>query len=332
MGKETDYTPVWFMRQAGRYLPIYRKIKGEKDVIELSKDPFAASEVVLTAVRELGVDAGVIFSDIMVPLSGIGVLFSLKEDIGPVVKNPIRKLDDVESLRDFDPETELDYVLKGIDLSVQKLNGLPLIGFSGAPFTLATYMIEGSHSRNFRMTKRLMYGQPDIWKALMEKLTKLVIRYLRAQVKHGVNAIQLFDTWVGNLSRHDYEKYVQGYTLRVFESLGNIPKIHFALESCQLIGAIQRTGANVLSIDWRIPIDEAWRMAGGQLAIQGNLDPVLAVVGGRAMEHAVLDILKRSEDIKGYIFNLGHGVLKETSPSNLKRIVNMVHKITRKKR
>jgi uroporphyrinogen decarboxylase len=330
--KEVERTPVWFMRQAGRYLPSYRKIRAEKGILEIAKDPPLASAVTVDPVRQLGVDAAVVFADIMLPLEGVGVKFRIEENVGPVVEGPVRGPGDVEGLGDFDPQRDVPHVLETISLAVQKLDGIPLVGFSGAPFTLASYLIEGSPSRDFLETKRLMYGQPDVWRGLMERLTRLVVAYMRAQAEAGASALQLFDSWAGCLSPYDYEEHVLPYTREVFGSLaGSVPRIHFCANSGGLVEAFAKTGCEAVSVDWRIPIDMVRDRSGDRLAIQGNLDPALAAAGGTALEEGVNDVLERAEGMRGHIFNLGHGVLRDTPPENLRRIVEVVHE-RRKKR
>jgi uroporphyrinogen decarboxylase len=328
--KEPAHTPVWFMRQAGRYLPSYRAVKGDRPVTEIAKDPTLASQVAVDAVRALDVDAGIIFADIMLPLEGMGVQFKIEENVGPIVTNPVRTSDDVSSLQELSPEEDVGYVLDGIDATLQKLDDqVPLIGFSGAPFTLAGYMIEGRPSRDLERTKQMMYREPETWHRLMGALTKMVTAYLASQVSHGVDALQLFDSWVGCLSPSDYDTYVSEYTGAIIRSLdGKVPQIHFCANSSSLLERFIDTGADVLSIDWRIPIAEAWQRSKGRVGIQGNLDPVLALSGGEPMRQEVGMILERSGGRAGHIFSLGHGVLRETPPENLREIVKTVHQTT----
>jgi len=329
--KEPLHTPVWFMRQAGRYLPSYRAMKANKSVMEIAKDPTLASQVVVDAVKALDVDAGIIFADIMLPLEGMGVEFKIEENVGPVVARPIRTPDDVSSLRDLSPEEDVGYVFDGIDETLQKLDdSVPLIGFSGAPFTLAGYMIEGRPSRDLEKTKQMMYRDPETWHRLMSALTKMVVAYLAVQVSHGVDAVQLFDSWVGCLSPSDYQKYVLEYTKTIMRSLGGrVPRIHFCANSSSLLEQFLETGPDVLSVDWRLPISEAWKRSKDRAGIQGNLDPVLALAGGESMRREVGSILEQSRGHLGHVFSLGHGVLRETPPENLSGIVKTVHATTR---
>lgn len=332
--KLPDHTPVWFMRQAGRYLPRYRAVKGDRPMTEVAKDPELASQVVVDAVNALGVDAGIIFADIMLPLEGIGVEFRIEENVGPIVTNPVRKRDDIDSLKRLDPEADVGYVFDGIDATLQKLDdSVPLIGFSGAPFTLAGYMVEGRPSRDLELTKRMMYSEPESWHRLMAALTKMVKAYLAAQVSHGVAAVQLFDSWVGCLSPYDYEAYVSRYTREIMESLeGRVPRIHFCANSSSLLQSFIDTGPDLLSVDWRLRIAEAWRVSKRRVGVQGNLDPTLALAGGEAMLHGVRRILEESKGRSGHIFSLGHGVLRETPPENLREVVKTVHTKTRLRR
>jgi uroporphyrinogen decarboxylase len=331
--KEPEHTPVWFMRQAGRYLPSYRAVKGNRPVTEIARDPALSSQVVVDAVKALDVDAGIIFADIMLPLEGMGVQFKIEENVGPIVANPIRSSDGVDSLKVLSPEEDVGYVLDGIDATLQRLDGsVPLIGFSGAPFTLAGYMIEGRPSRDLELTKQMMYREPETWHGLMRALTKMTKTYLAHQVSHGVAAVQLFDSWVGCLSPSDYETYVSKYTKEIMRSLeGKVPRIHFCANSSSLLEQFIETGPDVLSVDWRVRIADAWRVSRGRVGIQGNLDPVLALAGGGAMGRGAGDILKESKGRKGHVFSLGHGVLRETDPENLRSLVKLVHERTKKR-
>lgn len=314
------------MRQAGRYLPSYRKLRLTKGILEIAKDPELASDVTVDPVTQLGVDAAVMFADIMLPLEGIGVKFRIEENLGPVIENPIKSMKDVEALAEFDPNKHANKVLETITLSLKKLGGTPLVGFSGAPFTLASYIIEGAPTRDFQKTKSLMYTDPDTWNLLMSRLTKLVASYLRAQIKSGVSVVQLFDSWVGCLSQADYDLYVRRYTSEIFSAVGGeVPTIHFCANSSPLIESFAATGCDVLSVDWRVPIETVWERTGGNKGVQGNLDPAAAAAGGVVMEDAVKRILGKASGRRGHIFNLGHGVLWDTPPENLRKVVEMVH-------
>ena len=331
LGRETEYTPVWFMRQAGRYLPSYRRIKGARNVLEVARDPELASEVAVDAVRAIGADAGIIFADIMLPIEPMGVKLKIEEDVGPVISNPIRTADDVAALQRLDPESDLQIVYAAIDRTIQKLDGgTPLIGFSGAPFTLASYMVEGGPSRELAKTKSLMYSNPETWQALMKSLARMVRDYLSVQIEHGVSAVQLFDSWVGCLSPRDYHRFVYPYTREIFSSVGSVPRIHFCADSSALVEEFHGTGPEVLSVDWRVPIQDVWQRCGGETAVQGNLDPAVAQAGGAEMTGQVMSILNGAEGRRGHIFGLGHGVLRGTDPENLRQIVKLVHDRTRR--
>jgi len=330
---EPEHSPVWFMRQAGRYLPSYRRLKGQQNIMDIVKDPELASDVAVDAVKALGVDAGIIFADIMVPLESIGVKFKIEENVGPVVSHPIHSLEDVTALGTLDSKEDLPYVLGGIRSTVAKLDdAVPLIGFSGAPFTLAAYLIEGGPSRNLEKTKTIIYSRPDVWEALMRKLTDTVKDYLVAQVDCGVSAVQLFDSWVGCLAAEDYARFVSAYTKEIFSSVSGVPRIHFCADSSPLVEEFHATGADVLSVDWRVPLVDVWRRCSEETAVQGNLDPVVASVGGSAMRTRVADILEGARGHKGHIFSLGHGVLQNTNPESLRQVVEMVHSRTRSRR
>ncbi|HLI46575.1 MAG TPA: uroporphyrinogen decarboxylase [Geobacterales bacterium] len=332
--KETEYTPIWFMRQAGRYLPLYRKIKGNRTVEELSKDTEAVSEIVSKSAFFLGVDAAIIYTDIIFIAGPMGVKYKIEENWGPVVQNPITSLESVDDLRTFNPEEDLYFIFEGIDKTLSKLNDeIPLIGFSGAPFTLASYLIESKASRSLNKTKVFMLSESTGWNLLMEKLTNVIIRYLEAQIKHGVKAIQLFDSWAGVLSENEYRKYVQKYTKKIFESLpSNVPKIHYCENSYHLLTSIAETGPHVISVDWRVPINHVWERLNERTAVQGNLDPSFVVVGGDEMLYKAEEILRLASKYKGHIFNLGHGILPETPPENLRMLVSYVHEKTRRER
>lgn len=331
--RETDFTPVWFMRQAGRYLPSYRRIKGDRSIIDLAKDPSLASEAAVDAVRALGVDAAIVFADIMLPLEGIGVNFRIQENVGPMVLHRVVAAEDVEALGDLDTSGDMPFLAEGIQATLEKLGGsVPLIGFSGAPFTLAAYLIEGGPSRDLEKTKTVMYSKPDLWKSLMKKLTGVVGVYLNAQVRAGVDAVQLFDSWVGCVASEDYREFVLPYTKEIFSSVGGVPKIHFCADSASLVEAFHETGADVLSVDWRLPVSDVWERCSDETAVQGNLDPAAAVAGGREMERKVSSVLQSADGHRGHIFSLGHGVLRETDPDNLRTIVQLVHSNTGKGR
>ena len=327
----TSYTPVWLMRQAGRYLPQYRKVRRRHSFIEMCKTPELAAEVTLQPVDYLGVDAAILFADIMLPLEGMGVEFEFAEGEGPVISGPIKSEKDIRKLRVPQGGESAPYVMETIKVVRERLAGrAPLIGFSGAPFTLASYLIEGGHSRNFVATKRMMYNEPEAFRKLMSKLSDMVSNYLGAQVKAGAQALQVFDSWVGIISPLDYDKFVMPYSRRIFKKLKHlaVPIIHFGADTATLLERMREAGGDVISVDWRIPINEAWRRIGYDRAIQGNLDPTVLFAPVKIIKERVRDILKRAASRPGHIFNLGHGVLPKTPPDSVKAMVDMVHEIS----
>lgn len=324
-----DATPVWFMRQAGRFLPEYRKIREKHDVISICKNPDLCAKVTSLPVEILGVDAAIMFADIMLPLEGMGVEFEIKEGLGPLIKEPIKSLDSVNSLTALNPKDDVPYVLEAI-AQVKKILSVPLIGFCGAPFTLASYLIEGRPTRDFLNTKMLMYRDPKTWHALMNELATAMANYLRAQVKAGVDVVQLFDSWVGCLSPHDYHQYVLPHSRRIFKELEGIgvPRIHFGTGTSNLLEEMKQAGGDVFGVDWRIPIDVAWGRLGSGVGIQGNLDPAVLLGTSELIKSQAREILMRTKGRVGHIFNLGHGMLPETSPQKVIGLVNFVHDST----
>lgn len=320
-----DKVPVWFMRQAGRSLPEYRALKESHTILELCRDPELAAEVTMQPVRRLGVDAAILFSDIVVPLQGMGVALEIQPGVGPVIEKPVRSRSDVDRLRPLDPEEDTGFVIETIRLLRTQLE-VPLIGFAGAPFTLASYLIEGGPSKTHARTKALMLGDPEAWDALMEVLSQGVADYLRAQVAAGAEAIQLFDSWVGHLSPRSYESRVLPWVRRIFGDLSalGVPTIHFGIVTGELLSLMSRTGTHVMGVDWRVPLDEARRRVPGGMALQGNLDPAVCLAPWEVVEAEVRDVLERGGG-RGHVFNLGHGVLPETDPDVLARIVELVH-------
>jgi uroporphyrinogen decarboxylase len=332
--KETDYTPVWFMRQAGRYLESYQKVRAKHDLLTICKTPELSAKITTDAVSELQVDAGILFADIMLPLEGIGVKLKLVDGVGPVIEKPVETQEQVESLSGFSPEQHVPYVLQAVHLIKQQLGEtLPLIGFSGAPFTLASYLIEGSPSREFIRTKKLMYDQPDLWNQLLSKLSQIVATYLRAQIRAGVDAVMLFDSWSGCLSPADYRDFVLPYNQKILTDLSgsNVPRILFGVGTAGILDEMRKTESDVFGVDWRLPIDDAWQVL-GETAIQGNLDPATLLASDKLIEERTKDILSRAGGKPGHIFNLGHGVLPETEPEKAKRLVQFVRDSTKKKR
>ncbi len=329
--RQPDATPVWFMRQAGRCLAEYRELRKRYDILQMAKTPELCTQVTLMPVQQLGVDGAVLYADIMLPLEGMGVSLEIQPDLGPVIHNPIRSMQDVERLRVVEAEESTPYVMEAIRMLCRELEGKQaVIGFSGAPFTLACYLIEGRPSRDYGLAKSLMYGQPEIWHALMEKLTETTVRYLVAQVKAGVNVVQLFDSWVGSLNPSSYRRFVLPYTQRIFTAVKETgtPSIHFGTGTGTLLEAMTEAGGDIISVDWRYDLDTAWQRIGYERGIQGNLDPTLLLAPWETIEEGVKDVLKRAENRPGHIFNLGHGVLAPTEPEMLKRIVETVHTLS----
>jgi len=323
----TDITPVWFMRQAGRYMPEYRVIREKYSLLEICYQPELAAEVTLQPVRTLGVDAAILFADILLPAIPLGVGLGFAKGEGPVLQNPVRTMEDVKNLRPVNPEVDLKYVLDAIKILRGELKDVPLIGFCGAPFTVASYIIEGRSSREFLKTKTLMYSAPEVWHALMEKLSIVLTDYLVAQIRAGAQAVQVFDSWVGALSPQDYETFVLPYSQKVLGAAKaeGVPVIHFGTNTTTLLPLMKRAGGDVLGLDWRLPLDDGWKMTGHDRAVQGNLDPTLLFAPLPEIKKRVHDILRRAEGRPGHIFNLGHGILQNTPVDNVKAVVDMVH-------
>jgi uroporphyrinogen decarboxylase len=322
-----DSTPVWFMRQAGRYMAEYRLIREKYTLLEICQRPELAAEVTLQPARALGVDAAILFADILLPAIPLGVGLEFAKGEGPVLKNPVRSMDDVRNLHPVDPETDLGYVMATIKILRGELKDTPLIGFCGAPFTVASYIVEGGSSREFLKTKTMMYSDPQTWHALMDKLSSVLTAYLLAQIRAGAQAVQVFDSWVGALSPQDYEDFVQPYSRRILQGAQatGVPVIHFGTGTTTLLPAMKEAGGTVLGFDWRIPLDEGWKLVGHDIAIQGNLDPAVLLSPLPEIKKRVTDILHRAEGRPGHVFNLGHGILQNTPVENVKAIVEMVH-------
>ena len=323
-GEIPDAVPVWFMRQAGRSLPEYRELRKGHDILDMCRTPELATEITLQPVRRLGVDAAILFSDIVVPLLGMGVDVDIKPKVGPVIAEPIRSVEGIDRLRTLDPVTDVPFVLETIRLLKQELQ-VPLIGFAGAPFTLASYLVEGGPSKDHRIAKSFMYSEPAAWQKLMDRLAEATLVYLRAQIEAGVDAIQLFDSWAGHLSPADYRRYVLPASESILRGLeGTVPRIHFGVGTGQLLEVMAGAGTEVMGIDWRVPLDLARERLGPDKVLQGNLDPVVCLGPWDVIEETARDVLQRLEG-KRHIFNLGHGVLPETDPDNLARLVDFVH-------
>jgi uroporphyrinogen decarboxylase len=323
-----DATPVWMMRQAGRSLPAYRRLRERVGLVDITRHPEVCAEVTLMPLEVLDVDAAIMFADIMLPLAGLGIRFELVEDVGPVVDEPVRSLEQVERMTRVPAEESVPSVLEAIRIARRELDGtVPLIGFSGAPFTLASYLIEGRPSREFSRTKALMFGEPRTWDALMERLTEMVVDYATAQKEAGIQAFQLFDSWVGALAPMDYEARVLPYVRRIVDGVAGlgVPRILFGTGTATLLGLMAGAGADVVGVDWRIPLDDARRAIGDGRPVQGNLDPgVLLGPPGLVRERA-RDVLRRAGGRPGHIFNLGHGVLPDSPLDNLRLLVDTVH-------
>lgn len=325
--RPTPYTPIWLMRQAGRYMKEYRALRKKYSFMEMCKDPEIAAQVTLQPIKRFRLDAAIIFADILIPLEPMGVAFEFAKGEGPVFHHPVREKKDIEKLRVIDPEEETSFLMKAIRVVRKELEGkIPLIGFSGAPFTLASYIIEGGHSKNYILTKGLMYHDRLAWDGLMEKLSEVLTRYLNAQVRAGVQAVQLFDSWVGCLSPTDYKEYVLPYSKKVIDGVDkSVPLIHFATSNATLLALMRQAGGDVIGIDWRVDIGEAWARLGYEVAIQGNLDPVLLLGPVELMKKEVKRILDRVEGRPGHVFNLGHGILPETPVDHVAALIDAVH-------
>ena len=324
----TDATPVWFMRQAGRCLADYRELRTRYDILTLAKTPDLCAQITIMPVKAFEVDAAVMFADIMLPIEAMGIDLEIQPEIGPIIHNPVRTMADVERLRLVDPDESVPFVLEAIRLVRRELAGkTAVIGFSGAPFTLACYLVEGQPSRDYAIAKSMMFGEPVTWHALLAKLSETVTRYLQAQITAGAQAVQLFDSWVGALNPSDYSRYVQPYTRSIFEAIGqtNVPTIHFGTGSAGLLHLMSQAGGDVISVDWRMNLDDAWQRLAPGKGIQGNLDPSRLLSGWSAAAEGACDVLGRAGGRPGHIFNLGHGVLPDTPPDLLRRLVDLVH-------
>jgi uroporphyrinogen decarboxylase len=321
-----DCTPIWMMRQAGRYMAEYRALREKHTLLELCRTPELAVEVTLQPIRAFGFDAAILFSDLLIPLAPMGIPFDFQKGEGPVIEKPVRSAADVLALRRFEPRDELKMVLDAIRALRGEL-AVPLIGFAGAPFTLASYAIEGGHSNNFARTKALMYGDPATWHRLAGLLSEIVADYLRAQVEAGVQAVQLFDSWIGALDALDYREFVLPHVRRIFEALADldVPKIHFGTGTAHLLAIQREAGGTVIGVDWRTPLDEGRLLAGEGVAVQGNLDPTLLLGPRERLLARVDEVLERAGSRPGHVFNLGHGILPGTPPDAVKAVVDHVH-------
>jgi uroporphyrinogen decarboxylase len=311
----------------------YRKIREKHDFLSMCKTPEIAAEVTLQPVNRLGIDAAIIFADILLPLEGMGIMLEFAKNEGPVIHNPVRNARDVEALRVINAEEDTPFVLEAIRIVADELSeSIPLIGFSGAPFTLASYIIEGGGSRNYVSTKTMMYNEPEVWNKLMDKISDVIINYLRAQIKSGAEAVQLFDSWIGCLSTEDYRQYVGPHSKKVIDGLKNegVPVIHFGTGTATLLTSMKEAGGDVMGLDWRINLDEGWKKVGFDMPVQGNLDPVTLFSNRKEIEKRVSNILKRAGGRPGHIFNLGHGIIVGTPVDNVIALVDMVHELSSK--
>ena len=327
-GLPVERTPVWFMRQAGRTLPEYRKVRERYTLLEICQHADVCADVTLQPMRRLPLDAAVMFGDIMLPLVGIGVDLDIVEKVGPVIAHPVRTMADVQSLRLLDAEADLPALLEAVRLVRRELApNRAVLGFAGAPFTLASYLIEGRPTRDFVHTKALMLGAPDVWDALMTRLGDIVVAFLRANVAAGADALQLFDSWVGALSAVDYARHVRPYTQRIFAQLRElgVPLVHFGTGTAHLLEMMKDDGGTVIGLDWRVPLDDAWARVGYDLGVQGNLDPAALSAPLDVVEAQTRDVLDRANGRAGHVFNLGHGMLPHTPLAAIERVVEVVH-------
>ncbi|NUS73227.1 MAG: uroporphyrinogen decarboxylase [Corynebacteriales bacterium] len=322
----TSRTPVWFMRQAGRSLPEYRKVRAGTAMLDACATPELVIEVTLQPVRRHHVDAAIFFSDIVVPLRAVGVDVEIKPGVGPVIAKPIRQASDLDGLRALTAE-DVPYITEAVTGLVRELGDVPLIGFAGAPFTLASYLVEGGPSKHHEKTKALMRSEPALWHALCDRLADISLEFLRVQVGAGASAVQLFDSWAGALSRADYLEFVAPHSTKILRGLGDsgVPRIHFGVGTGHMLKDFADAGADVVGVDWRTPLDVASRQLGPQIAVQGNLDPALLFASPEVVEREVTRILDEGRDAPGHIFNLGHGVLPDTDPDVITRVVDLVH-------
>jgi uroporphyrinogen decarboxylase len=324
-GELVPHTPVWYMRQAGRSLPEYRKLREGVGMLESCMRPDLVTEITLQPVRRYGVDAAIFFSDIVLPLKAVGVDLDIKPGIGPVVAKPVETVADVEAIPDLTPE-HVPFITESVRLLVAELGTTPLIGFAGAPFTVASYLVEGGPSKEHARTKAMMYGAPDVWAALMRKIAGIAAAYLEVQVGAGASAVQLFDSWAGATSVRDYREHVMPHSASVLESAGElgVPRIHFGVGTGELLGLMGDAGADVVGVDWRVPLEDGMRRVGGR-AVQGNLDPALVFAPTEVMLARAAEVLEAGRAAPGHIFNLGHGVLPSTDPDQLARLTDFVH-------
>ncbi|HEY3870109.1 MAG TPA: uroporphyrinogen decarboxylase [Actinocrinis sp.] len=327
--EQPSHTPVWFMRQAGRALPEYRKVREGIAMLDSCMVPELVAEITMQPVRRYRVDAAVFYSDIVLPLKAIGLDLEIKPGVGPVIERPVRTQADLERLRLPEPG-ELDFIARAVQLLVAELGGTPLIGFGGAPFTLASYLIEGGPSRSHELTKAMMFGAPELFDALLDRLAGITAEFLRVQLTAGASAVQLFDSWAGALAPADYRRFVQPASAKVLEAVRGFgaPRIHFGVGTGELLGLMSEAGADVVGVDWRVPLSEAARRVGPGKALQGNLDPSVLLAPWEAVAEQTRRVLDDAAGLEGHVFNLGHGVPPQADPDMLARVVDLVHEAT----
>lgn len=320
-----DRTPIWLMRQAGRYMPEYRALREKYSMLEMCRTAELAAEVTLQPLRRFDLDAAILFSDIMIPLQPMGIDFDIVESVGPVVANPVRDVASASQLRVIEPENDVPFVIEAIKMLRRELP-VPLIGFAGAPFTLASYIVEGKPSRDLLLTKKMMRGNSPAWHTLMDKLAQSIAAYLRAQIDAGAQAVQLFDSWVGALSPSDYREFVLPHTQKIFATLAatNVPRIHFGTGTATLLELMKQAGGDVIGVDWRVPLDQAFNRL-NDAAIQGNLDPAVLLMTPEIVAARAREIMAEANGRRGHIFNLGHGILQHTPMENVARLIEVVH-------
>lgn len=320
------HTPVWFMRQAGRSLPEYRAARADIPMLDACMRPDIVTEITLQPLRRYAVDAAILFSDIVVPLRAVGIDLEIKPDVGPVIAEPVRTAADVARLPPLEPD-DVAYVTEAVGQLVGELGSTPLIGFAGGPFTLASYLIEGGPTKSHEITKALMYGAPQTWSALLDRLADITTTFLRLQIAAGVSAVQLFDSWVGTVSPDDYRRSVQPHSAKILDGVADlgVPRIHFGVGTGELLGLMGEAGADVVGVDWRVPLDEAIRRVEAGKALQGNLDPAALLAPWPVVAARAREVLARGRTAEGHVFNLGHGVLPSTDPDTLARLADLVH-------
>lgn len=320
--------PVWYMRQAGRSLPEYRATRAGTAMLDACSNPDLITEITLQPVRRYGVDAAILFSDIVVPLTAVGLDIDIRPGVGPVVDKPVRDEGDVARLRDLEP-ADVGFVSQAVEMLTAELGATPLIGFAGGPFTLACYLVDGAPSKNFDRTRSLMYGNPELWRSLLDRLADITISFLKVQVAAGASAVQLFDSWAGIVSPDDYRRSVLPYSRRIFAALAEsgVPRIHFGVGTGELLGLLGEAGADVVGVDWRVPLDEAVHRVAPGKALQGNLDPAVLLAPWPVIEERAREVLEKGRTAESHVFNLGHGVLPDTDPDVLARLTDLVHAV-----